>query len=140
MRTRPSASNVAVWNCLGTVIGEAVGEKVSVFSSYTSAVSRDKAPPARRTRLSASNVAVWPCLGVVILEAVGEKVPVFGSYISAVSRCFWVLSLAEKLTSPVRRTRLSASNVAVWPSLDVVILEEVVEKISVFGSYTSAVP
>ena len=86
MRTRPSASSVAVWPKRGGAVIGPVGLKVPVAGSYSSAearaggdpVARWEGPAGWRTRPSGSSVAVKESRAVVI-EPVELKVPVLGS-------------------------------------------------------------
>src|ERR1035437_910853 len=83
MRTRPSASSVAVWP-MRPAINEPVGLNLPVVGSYSSAdlkVVLSLLPPTKRTRPSASRVAV-PKLPSMVASPVLLNLPVAGSYSS----------------------------------------------------------
>jgi len=70
--TRPSASNVAVWNWRATLMsGTAVHNPVAGSNSSAEAITPDApAPPVTRTFPLLSKVAVWPYLAVARLPVV----------------------------------------------------------------------
>src|ERR1035437_4933031 len=103
MRTRPSASSVAVWP-MRPAINEPVGLNLPVVGSYSSAEAKVVVlllPPTKRTRPSASRVAV-PKLPSMVASPVLLNLPVAGSY-----------SSGEVAPFPTIRTRPSVSRVAV---------------------------
>src|SRR5450759_79887 len=119
MRTRPSASSVAVWP-IRPAINEPVGLNLPVVGSYSAAEAKVVVlllPPTKRTRPSASRVAV-PTLPSTAASPVLLNLPVAGLY-----------SSGDVAPFPTIRTRPSASRVAMPPSE--VVIEPVGVKVGV---------